>query len=323
MYRKHPILAIIDSGIINYNYFKNKISGGISFYIRDNTLYSNNQFNDECGHGTNCAYIICKHCQNVELYIVKIIDATRNCSSILLLEALEHLLHIEVDIINISLSVESDSLKDEIIEVLQRLHNQGKEIFISIKNGKVSSFPANVKCCYGVSGEWLKDNVYYYNIKSGNHIIGNSTPEYSFGVNNEYNWFGSNSKSTALMSASIANSLIQQGNRSVTDIIRKNSIDLVQMSEYSLKLVKRSLELDERKIYEKLIPLFTPYLDRNIIQSIQYKDEIIRDKSFYLIKKSEDILKVKINIDNITYNDFYTLENFSHYIHDNVNVIIE
>ena len=66
-----PRIAIIDSGL-DYNVeFVEDVVQGVSFYIENQSLYIDDTFNDECGHGTQCASVIKKYCPNALLYIVK------------------------------------------------------------------------------------------------------------------------------------------------------------------------------------------------------------------------------------------------------------
>lgn len=199
--KRKPVIAIIDSGLSSDFEEFNKIKGGVSFFIREDCIFRSDLYEDECGHGTNCAYIISKYCKDAILYIIKIIDATKGCNSVLLLNALEHLEKVKVDIINISLSVWGEDYKEEISQSMYRLKKQGKIIVSSVCNGKDISFPAEDGSCIGVRGKNFIDNVYCYNQKKQIQVLTNLSPEWAMGMKQNWNWFGGNSKAAAYISA--------------------------------------------------------------------------------------------------------------------------
>lgn len=145
-------IAIIDTGIFNgftYNGVKEPLDG-CRFWIEHDDIYMDEHYEDLQGHGTMVAATIKKYCPNSFLYVIKIYDQHARTSSVLLLQALYHLANIEVDYINISLAVDGEVWKEEISSALKHLDNQGKKVFVAVKNGLVTSFPASDPSCYGV-----------------------------------------------------------------------------------------------------------------------------------------------------------------------------
>lgn len=315
---RNPIIAIIDSGIEYSVPFQRKILGGISFYIKNDNLYSSDDISDECGHGTNCAYIINKYCPNIMLYIIKIIDSTNKCSSLLLFEALKHLIRVDVDIINISLSVNGNSFADEISKVIAKLYSQGKYIIVSVENGAENSFPANNEKCLGVAGKIMKKNLYYFNRNSPIQIITDSTPEFSIGLKNKYNWFGSNSKATALMSSKVAELMIKYKSSNklqFLNVLKKHSANIDSSNDEFMK-VPENIELNKKEveILKKVKSIFLKYMFNNNCETIFVEEGFNLKNSYEFINECEQILGIKINKDEIKIEYFYNFKTLIHYI---------
>lgn len=317
---RNPIIAIIDSGIEYDLPFQRKKIGGISFYIKNNNLYSSNNILDECGHGTNCAYIINKYCPDAMLYIIKIIDSTSKCSSLLLFEALKHLVKVDVNIINISLSVNGKNFADEISKVITKLHSQGKYIIASVENGAESSFPANYEKCLGVIGKRVEKNVYYYNKNSSIQIVANSTPEFSLGLKKRYNWFGSNSKATALMSSNIGELIIKGGNNSELQILnelKKYSTNIDNACDNTMKNNKNiELNVKEVEILKKIENILHKYMfyKKNNVETSLVEDGFNEKNSYNLLKECELVLGIFIKKEEVKMDDFYNVKTLIHYI---------
>ncbi|MCM1500828.1 MAG: S8 family serine peptidase, partial [Clostridium sp.] len=129
-----PFVAVIDSGVAKDCSYKEDICGGISLWIEGNDLIMSDDYLDEFGHGTQVCSMIKKVCPNALLYIVKIYKHEEISSSYLLLQALEHLLTVDVSLINISLSVAGTTFVNEIDETLCKLRKQNKVVISSVKN---------------------------------------------------------------------------------------------------------------------------------------------------------------------------------------------
>ncbi len=131
--RKRLVVAVIDTGIgQDISYWKD-ITGNITFFLEDKTIYLSDKQYDAIGHGTQVASCIKKYCPQTELFIINIYKDSRIVSSCLLLEA-------------------SREYVSDIESVLQLLGEQGKCVVASVKNGQESSYPASSPYCIGVSG---------------------------------------------------------------------------------------------------------------------------------------------------------------------------
>lgn len=220
---KKPLIAVIDTGISADVSYRESIIGGVSFFIENHTIYMDTEYDDRIGHGTCVCSMIRRRCPNATFYIVKIYENMLITSSFLLLQALEHLLEIPVNFINLSLSVNSNLNTEQIRDVLYRLYKQGKIVIVSVKNRMEESFPANCEFCYGVKGvSDLNENAYFYQKQDNIQLKTNGSPEYVESINGRKEWFYGNSKAAAG-----ASGLLAEIYSKYSKIAPMNSMDLM------------------------------------------------------------------------------------------------
>ncbi len=212
MPNRSPIIAVIDTGISADVSFLQDVVGNISFYIEGDAIYIADGNYDIIGHGTKVTSCMKQYCPQAKLFIINIYQNNLVTSSELLLEALKYLLTVDVDMINISLAVNSEENVAEINNVLMQLCDQGKIIVASVKNGLKSSFPAESPYCIGVLGK--KD------IPIGKFIIDDTQtiqittsvlPEQVETLQGQRNLFGGNSKAAACTTGCIASIMVEKG----------------------------------------------------------------------------------------------------------------
>lgn len=212
MLNRNPIVAVIDTGISADVSFLQDVVSNISFYIEGDAIYMTDETYDVIGHGTKVASCMKQYCPQAKLFIINIYQNNRVTSSELLLEALKYLLTVDVDMINISLAVNSEENFVEINNVLMQLCDQGKIIVASVKNGLKSSFPAESPYCIGVLGR--KD------IPIGKFIIDDTQtiqittsvlPEQVETLQRQRILFGGNSKAAACTTGRIAGIMVKKG----------------------------------------------------------------------------------------------------------------
>ncbi len=212
MLNRNPIIVIIDTGISANASFLKDVIGNISFYIEGDAIYIADGNYDAIGHGTKVASCIKQYCPQAKLFIINIYQNNLVTSSELLLEALKYLLAVEVDMINISLSVNSEENITEINNVLKQLYDQGKIIVAAVKNGLKSSFPAESPHCIGVLGR--KDIPIGRFIIDGTQTIQITTsvlPEQVEDLCGQRILFGGNSKATSCTTGCGASIMIGKG----------------------------------------------------------------------------------------------------------------
>ncbi len=211
-------VAVIDTGLADTCSYKEDVFGGCKFWVEKQSIYMLHEWEDVNGHGTMVTSIIKRYCPECLLYIIKIYDDKQVTSSILLLQALEHLLEVDVNFINISLAVNSQLYTEEMSETIRSLKKQGKIIFASVKNGAITSFPANDSNCYGVlSAEDLPLCGYRFCSDSEIDFEADGVAEYVEALDGKKRWFKGNSKATAKM-LGISAFLLQTANIDKTEI---------------------------------------------------------------------------------------------------------
>lgn len=160
--------------------------------------------NDECGHGTLCSSVIFKECSNIDLVSVKIFEDGSQTNILYLEEALKFLLEVNVDIINLSISIENNQDTRGVKFLCNQLSSQGKIIVSSVENGKSHSKPADFNSVIGVRGVTLNSKKYWFNSKN-KRCIADNLPYLHYKGNGQYEMFGlSNSYSAAMMAGKIA-----------------------------------------------------------------------------------------------------------------------
>lgn len=216
-------VAVIDSGIdINNYYLKESIIGGINFSCIDNNVISSTNIRDENGHGTACCSIIKNINHESKIYVVKILNKDAKGNSRCLLEALKHLLEIDVSLINLSLSVNNLECLSELKDICDLLSKQGKIIVASLDNRKDNSYPACFNNVFGVRGYGFeKRDIYWYNDKANIQCISDNTPVLIAGKEDKFTILGGNSKASACFSGILLLTLKDLQSCSFKDINKK------------------------------------------------------------------------------------------------------
>lgn len=307
-------IGIIDSGLASKSKLRRDVIGGVCFCIENDIMYMTDTYDDECGHGTQCAEIIKKYCKNAELYIVKIVDKSGFCDSVLLLQALEYLCDVELDIINISLSVTNDNYREQFEAVIGKLYKQGKKINISVQNRKIVSFPADVSNCYGVIGSEVETQRYNYYPNECIQIHANLYPEFVPTIDENKQWFGGNSKATAMMSGIMGRWI--QDSDGVADVIESNLINgidgLIETQKY-----QEINAADKKIIFDKISKILSRYYRRGTVAHDSRlfidKECCISDMSKFIFDL-EKILQIDMNNKIITYDDISTCDRLITYL---------
>lgn len=173
-----PIIAVIDTGIDKNVSYSSDIIENFELTIAKKKVVILKDSIDVVGHGTKVASCIKKYCPSAKLLIINIYGKNGITYSVLLLEALKLLINKKVDIINLSLSVNSEENIIQLNNVMRKLHRQGKTIVASVKNGYKESFPANSPYCIGVLGTTkLQKNSFIVDMKEKIQIITSIYPE--------------------------------------------------------------------------------------------------------------------------------------------------
>lgn len=201
-------VALIDSGIDGS--FTGKVSLGKSILCKEKNgaIYWSDDYSDQNGHGTYCAQIINSYCKYVDFIVIKILDQNNTGSSRALVEALQYLLVLTVDIVNMSLSVFHNEYAKEIEQLCSRLKDNGAIVNVSVQNHEKTSFPASLKSTIGIRGAFNVDSYsIWYNPDIEIQCIANIVPVLVKNIDGTKTFFGGNSKSTALVSGLLAKTM--------------------------------------------------------------------------------------------------------------------
>ena len=159
-------VAIIDSGVdFDHPRLRGAKVSGISLPGQnglDVTL--NDEFMDETGHGTSCAAIVHQTCPEAEIVAVKVVFEDRPTDEKTLCKGLQWVLDQgDIDIVNISMGVETSSPHPELFTACERAKEKGLHIVAATSNEPgVETYPAWFPNVYGVTGGNIKKSRDYY-----------------------------------------------------------------------------------------------------------------------------------------------------------------
>ena len=189
-------IAIIDSGANEY--CLNRIN-----VIQYESFVNNKE--DKSLHGTACALLINKLVK-AEYYILKILDGEGAGTSKCLVQALEHMLYVDVDIINMSISTNSSTCEDELYKLCAELSLQNKVIVAAQMNRQTTAtYPAFFDCVIGVKGGSYYDSKrFILREEQAIQYTFDSTPVFVKVDNSIYKLFKGNSKACALATAHLS-----------------------------------------------------------------------------------------------------------------------
>jgi len=132
-------IGIIDTGIDAY--YANNIQGAYIFEApTGEIIVRTDSVQDTSGHGTMCYRIIKETCPNTDFFIVKIFNGWPFTKENILIKAIELCIEQKVSIINISLGIQTETISDELHELL----NLARTLNIAV----ISSGHINNKTCF-------------------------------------------------------------------------------------------------------------------------------------------------------------------------------
>ncbi|MFV0560578.1 MAG: S8 family serine peptidase [Enterococcus sp.] len=204
MVRKLKI-AILDSGIdFSHSYLNEKIIWGCT--VKSDLKILEGKYEDSNGHGTNIASVITKENPNIEIYPIKIFDVHGQTSLLILEKALLIANSLNVDLINLSLSILDKFASTDLEKICQKIIDEGKIIISSQSNTNKKSYPAYFRSCIGVRGHILEStSSYWFNPYKRIQVVIDSEPFFHASLNGKYTMFGkSNSYASAKFSGVIS-----------------------------------------------------------------------------------------------------------------------
>lgn len=328
-------VAILDSGICkDHSYLKNNITKGISIYCKRGKICISEDFQDVYGHGTACASVIKSECNNVDFFIVKILDSTGNSSLNIVESALEYLLNVDVQIISMSIAISNIRKCRRIDYLCERLRKQGKILVSSLENGKWKSMPATLDSVIGVRGHILEEEGgFWYNNHKKIQLIVDNNPHLHCDLDGTYRMFGKNNSYAAARGAGIvAKYLLKRyfTEEELTVCLKNNAIRNV-WTPFSFRESKRYPDFGKKEmindpyILQTVIEVLMRYKqisDINVLFTFPlYHNEIgVDEKECYqLIVEFEKIFKFQMaDYTKITRYDFFSIYRLAQLIEKNI-----
>ncbi|WP_090738166.1 S8 family serine peptidase [Paenibacillus sp. Mc5Re-14] len=263
--------VIIDTGMDMTNQSLNKhVIDGVRFQFSGNEIIEDNDFQDDHGHGTSVADTIMQVFSEAQFYIIKIANEEGKTSTRLLQMALKKCLNLNIKYICISISVTSEGYYQQLSQITQQLVDQNKLIFVSVKNGSQSSYPASLPTVIGVNGQiFCSIESFLFSKSKEIQAVFDEAPIFVYTLAERFAFFKGTSKANALcvgrsmqlISSEVTNSVIY--NKDIT------------FSEVNDILERSALE------YEVTVPKFKPILDADIDSNLVKKFGKSIEKAIY------------------------------------------
>lgn len=258
-------IAIIDSGIDrNHKKLSSANIQGVSIKeLEDNDFLIEEYFQDNLGHGTACASIIHKICPSAQLYAIKIFDNELFISEKVLCRAIRWCIDNDINILNLSLGIETNSSKEILYKICQEAYNKNI-ILIAAANNDLSKecYPAHFSTVFGVtSGSNKNINGYGYINNSNIEFVAKGTLQRVAWFNNGYNVVQGSSFACAHFTGIVANAIINSPDLTeipvIKDYLIKNSNKEITPSQfYNVKNSFNLSLIDKKNIDEIAYNLF-------------------------------------------------------------------
>jgi len=209
-------IAILDSGIE----YQHKNFRNVSI---KHTYKTDNSFSSPLNidHGTSVADVLKKsiekngHLQHVELYDIQVYDEFENITNENIIKGIEYCINNNIDIINISLGVPSDSPNKSLYDICYKAYKKDIIIVASGYYMDISCFPASFPFVFGVTGGTIT-SLKKYGIQVGDDIelIGRGSLQRVATLNNNTRFVAGTSFAAAHLSGIICS--LKQQNKSLS-----------------------------------------------------------------------------------------------------------
>lgn len=316
-------VVIIDTGISRKN-FNGNVIGGVNLVNEDS------DFEDDNGHGTQCANIIEQVCNDkLNVYSIKILNQNMESTIEALIEALEYTRKMTVRTINLSLATTNKESISKLQNIIDKLKKEGKIIIASAPNQEEMGYPAACNGTVGVDGIILqKRDDFWYNRNMKIQCYSNKIPILVKSINNTYRMFGGTSKATAVITGIILNMLLKNPNLEYEEIeeLMEESASKNLWEKYEITESKMlNLELDnnweynesQNKIREILFSYFNNKergITRNQLEQENLINFLYPNDFIDILKQIEAKIGVNIEYSGIDYRIFKTIATLAKFI---------
>ncbi|MDY8047774.1 S8 family serine peptidase [Paenibacillus polymyxa] len=268
-------VVIIDTGMDMTNCSLSKhVIDGVRFQFSGNEIIEDNDFQDDHGHGTSVADTIMQVFSEAQFYIIKIANEEGKTSTRLLQMALKKCLNLNIKYICISISVTSEGYQQQISEITHQLVNQNKLIFVSVKNGSHSSYPANLPTVIGVDGQTFCSNDSFLFSKNREvQAIFDDSPIFVYTLAERFTFFKGTSKANALCVGWSMRILSFNSHKDKITFADYNHVleQYTLLHKVEIPIVK---DMSENKIDCNLVKKFGKSIEKAIYEATNHKIDI-------------------------------------------------
>lgn len=299
-------IAILDSGVkVEHPDFKNINIEGFSLIIKNNKVERHNCFNDNIGHGTAIFYLIHKLTTEVDIINIKIYNENDSLNQENFEKVLSYICdNFRFDIINISMGIVNCNNTDKMQNICERLNKNGTIVISAFDNNGAISFPAALNNVIGVDGKEDINSINEFIIVQNSivNILGKlSNQKVAWTIPN-YNIVKGNSFSCCYVTANIAK-LLQ--NNSKIDEYYNNNKNLLNNNKYNYNIKNASIFPFNKEIHS--IARYEELLNFNIVDYYTVRISGNVDRRISDVIKNNNNNKILKDIDNIEWNNFDTL----------------
>jgi uncharacterized NAD-dependent epimerase/dehydratase family protein len=205
-------IGVIDSGLYKQHKAFSKISNIFFYNVLDHSddVYEEELTHNRGGHGTGVFSIIVKHLEkrltNVEFHIIKIFDSRGFTNEDCLLDAINYCIERNINIVNLSLGIETDIPSDRLRKICQKAYEKNMILVSSTSDSSVKTYPAYFSNVFGVVGGVMDLSTQYGVIDNKPiEFIGKGNMQRVATLNDKYVFVAGNSYATAHITGIIAN----------------------------------------------------------------------------------------------------------------------
>ena len=157
-------VCILDSGIERGHPLVGEVAGAVAIALGDEgeTIVTDDDVGDECGHGTACAGIVRSLAPDCELHSVRVLGAGFTGSGDALLGGLRWAVEQGFDVINMSLSTTKSKFAAVLHELADRAYFKRTTLVASAHNLPVESYPWRFSSVISVGSHEEEDPLAFY-----------------------------------------------------------------------------------------------------------------------------------------------------------------
>ncbi|MEK4733869.1 S8 family serine peptidase [Paenibacillus sp. SEL3] len=268
-------VVIIDTGIDMTNRSLSKhVIDGVRFQYSGDEIIEDNDFQDDHGHGTSVADTIVQIFNEAQFYIIKIANEEGKTSTRLLHVALKKCLNLNIKYICISISVTSEGYYQQLSQITQQLVDQNKLIFVSVKNGSQSSYPASLPTVIGVNGQmFCSIDSFLFSKNKEIQAVFDEAPIFVYTLAERFAFFRGTSKANAFCVGWSMRILSSNSHKDKITFADYNHVleQYALLHKVEIPIVK---DMSENKIDSNLVKKFGGSIEKAIYEATNHKIDI-------------------------------------------------